>query len=105
MNLKKTFSALLIGASVLSAAGCAGTRTQESTGQYIDDAAITAKVKTALAKDPDTKALQIQVETFRGEVQLSGFVDSAAAASKAVADAQNVNGVRGVKNSLQVKGH
>jgi hyperosmotically inducible protein len=76
----------------------------ETTGQYIDDATVTAKVKTAIANDVGVKAASnVNVETYRGVVQLSGFADSDAQASKAVAAAKKVNGVRSVKNDVRVK--
>jgi osmotically-inducible protein OsmY len=83
--------------------GCAGDRTSKSTGQVIDDNAIAAKVKTALIADPDVKGTQVEVEVFKGTVQLSGFVDNAAHAQKAVTIARNVEGVKEVRNSLIVK--
>ena len=84
-------------------AGCAGTRTTESTGQYVDDSTITAKVKAAIFDDPVLKVLQINVETFKGTVQLSGFVNSAEIRSRAAVVAGRVSGVRSVKNDLMVK--
>jgi osmotically-inducible protein OsmY len=84
-------------------AGCAGTRTQESTGEYVDDSMITAKVKAEILDDPMLKVFQINVETFKGEVQLSGFVNSAAASARAVEIARKVKGVTSVKNSMIVK--
>ena len=84
-------------------AGCAGTQKRESTGEYFDDSAITSKVKTEIFKDPTLKVLQINVESFKGVVQLSGFVDSAQASAKAVEIARSVKGVNAVKNSLVVK--
>lgn len=84
-------------------AGCASTTTRESTGEYIDDSGITALVKAELYSDPDYKPNQISVETYKGVVQLSGFVNSTQAASKAVNLAKKVKGVRSVKNSLIVK--
>ncbi|MGE5789889.1 MAG: BON domain-containing protein [Syntrophaceae bacterium] len=83
--------------------GCASTPKKESTGEYIDDSVITTKVKAALVEDPLTKAYQINVETFKGEVQLSGFVDSAQAKAKAGEVARGVKGVKSVKNNLNVK--
>ena len=83
--------------------GCASTAKHESTGQYIDNSVITSKVKAALFNDPDLKSMQINVESFKGEVQLSGFVDSAASAKKAGEVARSVEGVTSVKNSLIVK--
>ncbi len=84
-------------------AGCAGTKTRESTGEYVDNSVITAKVKAAILEDPMLKMFQINVETFKGEVQLSGFVDSAEAAARAVKVTRSVKGVTSVKNSLVVK--
>src|SRR6266436_6572653 len=76
----------------------------ETTGQYIDDATVTAKVKTAIANDVGVKAAaNVNVETYRGVVQLSGFADSDAQASQAVAAAKKVNGVRSVKNDMRIK--
>ena len=83
--------------------GCASTPTKESTGEYIDDSTITTKVKSAILGDPALKVFQINVETFKGEVQLSGFVDSAANAKKAGEVARGVGGVKSVKNNLIVK--
>jgi osmotically-inducible protein OsmY len=84
-------------------AGCAGTRTFEHTGEYMDDSAITAKVKTEIFDDPMLKVFQINVETFKGEVQLSGFVDSAKTSARAVEITRKVKGVRSVKNSMVLK--
>ena len=83
--------------------GCASTPTRESSGQYIDDSAITAKVKAAILNEPSLKVFQINVETFKGEVQLSGFVDSARSVSKAGDVARGVSGVKSVRNNLIVK--
>jgi osmotically-inducible protein OsmY len=83
--------------------GCASTATQESTGEYIDDSAITAKVKTALLNEPTLKSNEISVETFKGRVQLSGFVSSRANIDKAVEVAQAVGGVTSVKNDMKLK--
>ncbi len=83
--------------------GCAATRTHESTGQYVDDSTITTKVKAAILGDPMLKVFQISVKTYKGEVQLSGFVDSQQSADKAGEVARSVPGVLGVKNDLVVK--
>ena len=83
--------------------GCASTRTQEGTGEYVDDAVITTKVKSAIFSDPDLKVLQINVETFKGVVQLSGFVDSANSIRKAREAARSVKGVVSVQTNLIVK--
>ena len=84
-------------------AGCAGSATQESTGEYIDDSSITASVKAAIYNDPMLKVGQISVESHKGVVQLSGFVDSKQAATRAAELARSVKGVKSVKNSLIVK--
>jgi osmotically-inducible protein OsmY len=85
------------------ASGCAGTRTTDSTGQYVDDSAITAKVKSALLHDDAVKSFAVSVETVKGVVQLSGFVDSSDQRSAAGRDASAVPGVRDVRNNLIVK--
>ncbi len=88
---------------ILTFAACAATPRQESTGDYVDDSVITAKVKSQLAADDFLKSFQIGVETYKGTVQLSGFVDSAQASEKAAQIAGSVPGVKAVKNSLVVK--
>ena len=84
-------------------AACASTSKQESTGEYVDDSVITTKVKALLAGDDFLKSFQISVETYKGTVQLSGFVGSQNAIDKAVQIARGVNGVKSVKNDLIVK--
>jgi osmotically-inducible protein OsmY len=83
--------------------GCAGSKTRESTGEYFDDAVLSSKVRASLLGDPKIKLLQISVETFKGVVQLSGFVNTAEAATRAVDLARRVRGVKQVNNSLIVK--
>ena len=84
-------------------AGCAATPTKESTGEYVDDAAITAKVKAAFVKDEVVKALDVKVETFKGTVQLSGFVDNAEQKQRAAEVARGIRGVQDVKNNITIK--
>jgi osmotically-inducible protein OsmY len=84
-------------------AGCAATRTQESSGEYVDDSTITAKVKAAIFDDKTLKVFDISVETFKGVVQLSGFVNSAEIRSRVGVVASRVSGVKSVKNDLNVK--
>ena len=84
-------------------AACSSTRTHESTGEYVDDSVITTKVKGLLAGDDFLKSFQISVETYKGTVQLSGFVNSQQAVNKAGEIARSVQGVRSVKNNLIVK--
>ncbi len=88
----------------IALSACAQSSSQESTGQYLDDSAITTKVKAAIFNDPSLKLLEIQVVTFKGEVQLSGFVGSIEQTNRAVEDAKTVSGVTSVKNDMRVKG-
>jgi osmotically-inducible protein OsmY len=88
---------------VASFAACAATRTHESTGEYVDDSTITTKVKALLAEDNFLRSFQISVETYKGTVQLSGFVNSQNAVDKAGEITRSVKGVRSVKNNLIVK--
>ena len=84
-------------------AACGSTRTHESTGEYVDDSVITTKVKSSLGADDFLKSFQISVETYKGTVQLSGFVNSQQALAKAGEIARGVSGVKSVKNDLIVK--
>ncbi len=88
---------------VLSTTGCTATATKESTGEYIDDTSITARVKLALVGDERVRARDVEVETFRGTVQLSGFVDNADQKTRAGEIAAATAGVRRVQNDLVVK--
>src|SRR5262245_13730565 len=100
-NLIRRFAPIAFCAFVLSA--CASHGTKQSTGEYIDDVAVTAKVKTALIEAPETKARDIEVETYNGVVQLSGFVDSTAEKAAAERVARDVAGVQRVENKLSIK--
>ena len=84
-------------------AACASTSKQESTGEYVDDSVITTKVKSLLAADDLLKSFQISVETYKGAVQLSGFVNSQKAVDKASEITKTVKGVSSIKNDLIVK--
>lgn len=84
-------------------AGCTSSPTRESTGEYIDDAAISSKVRAKLIGDKDLNVLKIDVTTFKGVVQLSGFVDSASIKARAGAVAAGVEGVKEVRNNLVIK--
>jgi osmotically-inducible protein OsmY len=101
------FALVLALASTLAISGitggCAATRTHDSTGQYVDDTAITTKVKSSLLGDKAVKSFEIKVETVKGVVQLSGFVDNSDQRSAAGKDAGAVSGVRDVENNLIVK--
>lgn len=104
MRINHRLSILLLAAAAFTTlGGCASSATQESTGQYMDDTAITAKVKAAIFNDAALKSAEINVETFKGAVQLSGFVNSQADINKAVAVTRAVNGVRSVKNDMRLK--
>ena len=94
---------LLCLISVVAVLGCAGSRTSKTTGEMIDDSVIAAKVKTALYADDDVKGTQVEVETFKGIVQLSGFVNTQTQSLKAERIARGVKGVREVENNISVK--
>jgi osmotically-inducible protein OsmY len=100
LNRFVTFIFAILLASLL---GCAATSTKEGTGEYFDDTAITTKVKAAIFDEPSLKSTEINVETFKGTVQLSGFVSSRADINKAVELARGVKGVTSVKNDMRVK--
>jgi len=103
MTMLRRVSGFFIIALMVSALGCGSTPQQSSTGQYIDDSAITTKVKAAIFNEPSLKVNQISVETYKNVVQLSGFVDSSASMDKAVTIARSVQGVSSVKNDMRVK--
>jgi len=103
VNQFKRFATILLAAAMLSAAGCAGSRTQESTGEYVDDSWITTKVKATLADSPNVKSTEVNVETFKGAVQLSGFVSTQLAMNEAVRLTQGIKGVTSVKNDMRIK--
>jgi osmotically-inducible protein OsmY len=95
--------AISAGGLVSFSTGCAGTATRQSTGEYVDDATVTAKVKAALVQDEIVKAMQVDVTTFKGNVQLSGFVDTAEQKARAAQIASTVEGVTEVTNNISVK--
>lgn len=103
MNQLKYLSAFFMAFVLLVSAGCASTPTREGTGEYIDDSVITTKVKAAIINDPALKATEINVETFKGVVQLSGFVSNQADINKAVEIARGIKGVKSVKNDMRLK--
>ena len=104
MKINTRRFAYLIGAMALAVTlGCASTAKQEGTGEYVDDTVITSKVKAAIFNEPTLKSAEINVETFKGVVQLSGFVSSAAAENTAVVVAHKVEGVKSVKNDMRLK--
>ncbi len=99
----KTLTSLFAAIVLMATLGCAATRTHEGTGQYVDDSAITTKVKAAILGEPGLKVSEINVETFKGVVQLSGFVSSRDDIRSAVRVANAVSGVKSVKNEMQLK--
>lgn len=104
MKLFKTLSALCMAAVVaVAVSACAPTAKSEGTGGYIDDTVVTTKVKSALLADKNIKSREISVETFKGRVQLSGFVTSSDDANRAVQATRGVAGVKSVENVMQVK--
>ena len=111
MNIFKGIATFFAAIGMLFMLGCAATTKQEgtttvkheSTGEYIDDAAITTKVKAAIFEEPGLKSAEINVETYKGVVQLSGFVSSQASINRAAELARGVRGVKSVKNDMRVK--
>jgi len=103
MKQLKYVYALLLSLMLLSLLGCAPTPTRESTGEYFDDTVITAKAKATILDQPTLKVTEIKVETFKGEVKLSGFVSSQADMNRAVEVVSRVPGVKSVKNDLRLK--
>jgi osmotically-inducible protein OsmY len=103
MTLLNRCSAFAAAALLLSTFGCASTSNRESTGEYVDDTAITTKVKSAIFNEPSLKVLKINVETQKSVVQLSGFADTRADMDKATEVARAVPGVRSVNNDMRLK--
>lgn len=99
----KTLGPLFATLLLMTAVGCAPTRTHEGTGEYVDDTVITTKVKAAILGEPGLKSSEINVETFKGVVQLSGFVNSREDIDAATKLARAVNGVTQVKNDMHLK--
>jgi osmotically-inducible protein OsmY len=104
MKFSQRFNAACAALMVAALTACAPTAKHEGTGEYVDDSVITTKVKAAFAQDEQVKATQVKVETFKGTVQLSGFVDSRAEAERAAQLARQVDGVKAVKDDTVVKG-
>jgi osmotically-inducible protein OsmY len=102
-KFSKALSAAFLAITLVSAVGCASTSKQEGTGEYVDDSVITTKVKAAIFNEPTLKSAEINVETFKGVVQLGGFVNSQADINKAVEIARSVKGVTSVKNDMRLK--
>ena len=102
-TLRRSTSVMLLAAALTTLAACTSTPIRESTGEYVDDAILTARVKSALVAEPGVKATEINVETFKGRVQLSGFVTAQSSIDKAVTIARNVPGVASVANDMRLK--
>jgi osmotically-inducible protein OsmY len=103
MKQLKLFSVFFMTLALLFSLGCASTPTKEGTGEYVDDSVVTTKVKTAIFNEPTLKSAEIGVETFKGVVQLSGFVSSQSDINKAVEVARGVAGVTSVQNAMRIK--
>ncbi|MBU0911062.1 MAG: BON domain-containing protein [Gammaproteobacteria bacterium] len=103
MTIKSLLLATLLAATTISTISCASTRTSEGTGEYVDDTVITAKVKSAFLAEEGLKVAEINVETFKGTVQLSGFINSRADADKAISLARGISGVTSVKDDMRIK--
>jgi osmotically-inducible protein OsmY len=101
--LIRFFCAFFLALTLMATAGCASTQKHEGTGEYVDDSVITTKVKAVLFDEPNLRSGQINVETFKGVVQLSGFVGTRADINKAVEIARSVEGVTSVKNDMRLK--
>ena len=104
MKRFKIMATFLLAAVFATMLGCASTATKEGTGEYIDDSVITTKVKAAILNNETLKSAEINVETFKGVVQLSGFVNSQADIATAATVARGVKGVTSVKNDMRLKG-
>jgi hyperosmotically inducible protein len=103
MTIKPLLLATLLAVTVLGSVSCAATRTSEGTGEYVDDTVITTKVKAAFLGEEGLKVAEINVETFKGVVQLSGFINSRADADRAITLARGVSGVVSVKDDMRIK--
>lgn len=103
MNKMKLLTTLFAAVMLTAVVGCASTDKKEGTAEYIDDTVITTKVKAAILNEPGLKSAEINVETFKGVVQLSGFVSEKQDIAKAGTVARSVKGVQSVKNNLRSK--
>jgi osmotically-inducible protein OsmY len=103
MNIFKRLALAWACLLLLAVGGCASTSTTEGTGEYVDDSVITTKVKAVIFNEPSLKSRELNVETFKGQVQLSGFVSSQADVNRAMELTRGIKGVRSVKNDMQVK--
>ena len=99
----KSISVALAAIALTAMVGCASKPTSEGTGQYVDDSVITTKTKAAIFNEPTLKSAEINVETFKGQVQLSGFVKDSADINRAIEVTKGVAGVKSVKNDMRLK--
>jgi osmotically-inducible protein OsmY len=102
-RIARKWTTLISALLLVTALGCASTPKQEGTGEYVDDTVVTGKVKAAILNEPTLKSAEINVETFKGVVQLSGFVSTLVAVNTAVEVTRNVAGVKSVKNDMRLK--
>jgi len=102
-TLSKTLTAAMLAITLVSVVGCASSAKQSGTGEYVDDTVITTKVKAAIFNESTLKSAEINVETFKGVVQMSGFVNSQVDINTAVSLARSVDGVVSVKNDMRLK--
>jgi osmotically-inducible protein OsmY len=103
MQLRKHLSSIFIAAALATSLGCAATADRQSTAGYVEDSVITTKVKAAILNEPSLRVTEINVETYQGTVQLSGFVNSRADMSRAVVVARGVSGVTAVRDDMRLK--
>lgn len=103
MNITRNIAVIALSGVLLALSACGSTNKRESTGQYVDDSVITTKVKAAIFNEPTLKSAEINVETYKGVVQLSGFVSTQAQTYRAVEVARGVQGVSSVKNDMRIK--
>jgi hyperosmotically inducible protein len=103
MKQLKYLSSMVFAFVFMTMLGCASTSTHQATGEYIDDSVITTKVKAAVLNEPSLKSAEVNVETFKGEVQLSGYVSSEADIAKATEVATSIKGVKSIKNDMRLK--
>ena len=102
-KLSRPLAAAFIAVTLVAVGGCASSPQREGTGEYVDDSVITTKVKAAIFNEPSLKVAEINVETFKGSVQLSGFVKTQAEINTAGDVARQVTGVKSVKNDIRIK--
>ncbi|MEH6389561.1 MULTISPECIES: BON domain-containing protein [Pseudomonas] len=100
---KEYVTALFLAFALVVMGGCTVASGQKSAGEFVDDSLVSTQVKTALIKDDTVRASEINVETYKGEVQLTGYVSSRAAANRAVELARGIKGVTAVRDDMQIR--